>query len=644
MYVEHFRLKSNPFSPTPGPGFIYSSGELREALAHFSYALENREAFLMLTGEVGTGKTTAVQHVLRLLPEGTPVAVVTHTTLNPRELLEEVANKFGIPDAASASKPTLLNGLERFFLDQWALGRQSLLILDEAHLLSPAVLEEVRLLSNLEREGGKLVQICLVGQPELVGHLQKPELRQLRQRISVRYALKPLSASETQEYIHHRLQAAGSADPGTIFTDGAAKAVHRMTHGIPREINVVAAQALLNAFVSGASRVERNHVESVQSDYGFEGLANVQPEMGSRSNSPAPPPPTVLDREGGNRPSPAAGPQGSDPDSQLPPRKPIPLPPEHLKPGPPKSPELSAVPDPEPEILPAGEPSPVKKTVPAQKSPQVRKSPPAEKPRPVPKPKKSSGSRSKPNKEVKVELGGGRRRASDRRNLLPYWIVLLLLAAAAIWYFGREGFPIPGQDSSAESSAVPRQPTGPEGISGTSLGSQDGSQDTNAKESGAAGLVRDREDSDGGVLDTESTGDGGTGGSTPAGGGSDSDRNASDQIQHSPGYDENLSRHFIVLPDAQRPGVPITAQIASFKSRAVADSVLAEAEGLTRLGGVVLPARVGGEPWFRILLGRFQNPDSAREALSPLVRAHVVSDVVIRSAPSGVLPLLTAPR
>ncbi len=218
MYEAHFGLRENPFSSSPSPEFIYQSGEHREALAHFQYAITNREPFVLLTGEVGTGKTTAIQALRRLLPTGAPVALVAHTTLEPRELIEEIAMRFGLDPQPGESKPALMHRLEAFLDERGRAGTQALLVFDEAHLMSVALLEEVRLLSNLESpRGGKLLQICLVGQPELERHLQSPELRQLRQRISVRYSLHPLNRQDTGAYIHHRLRAAGCAQPEAVF-------------------------------------------------------------------------------------------------------------------------------------------------------------------------------------------------------------------------------------------------------------------------------------------------------------------------------------------------------------------------------------------------------------------------------------------
>ena len=272
MYQAHFQLTANPFSPSSSSGFIYQSAQLEEVLAHFGYALDMEEAFLLLTGEVGTGKTTAVQALVEKQLGQEPVAVINHTTLSPRELLDEIVHRFGLEKGERDTKPVLLHRLEQFFADAARGGRRAVLFLDEAHLLAPSVLEEVRLLSNLRCNGRPPVLICLVGQPELVKRLQKPRLRQLRQRIAVRYAFKPLTRIETGDYLSHRLKAAGCPMASEVFLPEAAHAVYDATHGVPREINVLAGQALLNAYLEGAHQVARDHVATTRRDYGFEGL------------------------------------------------------------------------------------------------------------------------------------------------------------------------------------------------------------------------------------------------------------------------------------------------------------------------------------------------------------------------------------
>lgn len=272
MYTAHFRLRDRPFRDHPPAGEAFQSQSLREAVDHFLYVRETREAFFMLTGEVGTGKSTAIQIMLQQVPSGTPAAVVSYTSLSHRELLEEVALRFGLEPPGNASKPELLRRLQEFLRGHCREDRQPLLIVDEAQLLTHRALEEIRLLSNFVYERQPVLQICLVGQPELVSRLRGGHLRQLRQRITVRYSLGPLTAEETRSYLTQRLMLAGSEKPGEIFTADAADAVHQVSRGFPREINVVAGRAMLNAYIEGQERVCPEHVLSVRNDYGFEGV------------------------------------------------------------------------------------------------------------------------------------------------------------------------------------------------------------------------------------------------------------------------------------------------------------------------------------------------------------------------------------
>lgn len=271
MYTDHFRLARSPFTPLSNATPPFQSKEFREALAHFEYARRSGEPFFLLVGEVGTGKSTAIEAILDTLDAEIPVAIVTHTTLDARELLEEVLRRFGVNTAGATSKPEILELLE-LFLERNAAGAPAVLIVDEAHLLSDPALEEIRLLSNLKCAGRSLLQICLVGQPELVDRLRLHRLRPLRQRIAVRYLFGGLDREETREYIRHRLSSAGAVEPNRIFSNGAVNALHELTSGLPREINVVASQAMLNAYLENSPVVQAIHVRTTKRDYGFEGL------------------------------------------------------------------------------------------------------------------------------------------------------------------------------------------------------------------------------------------------------------------------------------------------------------------------------------------------------------------------------------
>jgi type II secretory pathway predicted ATPase ExeA len=293
MFEPHFGLRENPFSTGHDPRFVYPSPEHLEAVAHFRYGIQNREAFVLVTGEVGTGKTTAIYDLVSRLPQTSHVALINNSALTRLELLEEIARRFGVEPPATPSKPALLSALELRLSAHNGKGEPCILIIDEAQNLSNDLLEEIRLLSNLDDRGGHLLHICLVGQPELEEKLARPELRQLRQRISVKYRLNPLSPEECVRYIHHRLRVAGG-EPESIFPEDSAYAVHRLTHGIPREINIVASQAMVNAFVESTRPVRPEHVRAVSDEFSFQSVLGAGTEPARPAPAPATPPPPAM--------------------------------------------------------------------------------------------------------------------------------------------------------------------------------------------------------------------------------------------------------------------------------------------------------------------------------------------------------------
>ena len=257
MYISYFGLTENPFSLTPDPRFLYMSQRHREALAHLLFGMGEKGGFVLLTGEVGTGKTTLCRSLLEQVPEGVEVALV----LNPKQTsLELVAS---LCDELKVSYPTptdslkvLIDHLNRHLLDIHAKGRRTVVIIDEAQNLSTDVLEQVRLLTNLETSTQKLLQILLIGQPELQDMMAKPELRQLGQRVTARYHLTPLSPEETAAYIEHRLEVAGCKRP--LFTRSTLHLIHRLSGGIPRLINTICDRALLGAYGRKRTVVNRS--------------------------------------------------------------------------------------------------------------------------------------------------------------------------------------------------------------------------------------------------------------------------------------------------------------------------------------------------------------------------------------------------
>jgi len=247
MYLSYFGLTENPFALTPDPRFLYLSQRHREALAHLLFGMGDKGGFMLLTGEVGTGKTTLCRSLLEQVPEGVEVALVLNPKQTSVELVASLCDelKVSYPTPADSLK-VLIDHLNRHLLEIHAKGRRTVVIIDEAQNLSVDVLEQIRLLTNLETTTRKLLQILLIGQPELHAMMTKPELRQLGQRITARYHLTPLSSDETAAYIEHRLEVAGCKRP--LFTRGTLHLIHRLSGGIPRLINTICDRALLGAY------------------------------------------------------------------------------------------------------------------------------------------------------------------------------------------------------------------------------------------------------------------------------------------------------------------------------------------------------------------------------------------------------------
>jgi general secretion pathway protein A len=247
MYCDFFGFTEKPFTITPNPQFIYLSGNHREAFAHLLYGIDSHAGFIAMTGEVGTGKTTVLRTLLSQLdPEKYKSALIFNPCLSGEQLLAGICRDFGI-EAAEKNSFAYLEALNRYLLEQNAAGRTLVLVIDEAQNLAPEVLEQVRLISNLETERDKLIQIILAGQPELDVIFSRHDLRQLNQRITVRCKLSPMGLDDTKEYISHRLRISGNRIPG-LFSSGAVKRIYRFSGGIPRLINVACEHALIMAW------------------------------------------------------------------------------------------------------------------------------------------------------------------------------------------------------------------------------------------------------------------------------------------------------------------------------------------------------------------------------------------------------------
>ncbi len=265
MYLEHFNLSERPFSITPDPRFLYMSARHREALAHLLYGLGDGGGFVQLTGEVGTGKTTICRCLLEQIPENVDLAVVLNPKVTAIELIATVCDELGVDyDADNVSIKLLTDVLNRYLLDAYARGRHTVLIIDEAQNLSTDVLEQVRLLTNLETATQKLLQIILIGQPELRILLGREDMRQLAQRVTARYHLEPISRDETSAYIRHRLQICGSSQ--AIFNKRAVDKIQQLSGGIPRLINVLSDRSMLGAYVEGKTQVDVKVVKKAASE------------------------------------------------------------------------------------------------------------------------------------------------------------------------------------------------------------------------------------------------------------------------------------------------------------------------------------------------------------------------------------------
>lgn len=269
MYEAHFGLKVKPFAVTPDPRFLYSSRSHREALASLVYGVKERRGFVRLVGEVGTGKTTLLRALLEGLDLSVRTVLITHTTVDREELVRMILNDLDMP-CDKLSRVQMIQSLHDLVLLQFQSRLPPpLIILDEAQNLADDVLEEIRLITNLEMGDTKLVQVILAGQPELERKLEKPALRQLGQRIAVRARLAPLGADETAAYVRHRLRVAGAKDVD-LFSAGALATIGRRTAGLPRLINILCEQSLVNAFGANKKRVDDSLVDEAVRDLGLD--------------------------------------------------------------------------------------------------------------------------------------------------------------------------------------------------------------------------------------------------------------------------------------------------------------------------------------------------------------------------------------
>lgn len=264
MYKAFYGLSDNPFSIAPNPHYLFLSDRHREALAHLTYGLGETGGFVLLTGEVGTGKTTVSRCLLGQLPDNTDTAFILNPSLTELELLATLCDELKISYGENPTLKQLTDHLSRFLLANHEKGRKTVLIIDEAQHLRAEVLEQLRLLTNLETDTKKLLQVILIGQPELQLLLKRQELRQLAQRITARYHLLPLNEDEITLYVLHRLQVAGRFEP--LFTRKAIKVLHKYSGGIPRLINLLCERALMAGYAQSKVPIDHHMVRQAAAE------------------------------------------------------------------------------------------------------------------------------------------------------------------------------------------------------------------------------------------------------------------------------------------------------------------------------------------------------------------------------------------
>lgn len=281
MYEKFFDFKIKPFELVPNPSMLYPSRAHQKVLNYLDYGFKEGAGFILLTGEVGSGKTTLIRNLIKDLDRNVVRAMIFNTMVRPKQLLAMINEEFGL-DPAGKDKVSLLRELNDFLVDKYANRCRAMLIIDEAQNLSVEALEEIRLLSNLELDAAKLMQIILVGQPELKELLEQSSLRQLRQRISINCHLRALERDETEAYVYHRMEMAGNRE-AVNFAEGVFDVLHEQSGGIPRIINVFCDFILLSAFVEGTHDVSLDLVRDVLEDLTFD-----EPARKAKAAQPAP--------------------------------------------------------------------------------------------------------------------------------------------------------------------------------------------------------------------------------------------------------------------------------------------------------------------------------------------------------------------
>jgi len=287
MYEKFYGFKFKPFDLLPDPRFLYLSKKHDLALTHLEYGVTDNKGFIVLTGDVGTGKTTLINFFLKKIKAGVNTALIFNTNLDPTTFLEMVVRDFGLPTADSR-RSTLYDSLYQFLLDENVHGRRSVLIIDEAQNMPRETMEEVRMLSNFETEESYLLQIIMAGQPQLRRRLNDPELAQLTQRVSVHYHLSPLEKSEIGQYIEHRLKVTGYNSRDPLFTSEAIKKIYEYTNGVPRLISSICDTALVYGYADEIKTIDADLIEKVINNRGLEPGIQYEEEVTSRDEEARP--------------------------------------------------------------------------------------------------------------------------------------------------------------------------------------------------------------------------------------------------------------------------------------------------------------------------------------------------------------------
>ncbi len=269
MYTSYFGLKENPFNLTPDPRYLFLSTQHSEALNHLIYGINEKKGFIVITGGIGTGKTTICRTLLSVLDPSVDSALIFNPSLSEMELLATINQEFGVKlERGRPTRKRHINALNAFLLKNFSEGRNAVLLIDEAQNLSRGVLEQIRMLSNLETEREKLLQIVLIGQPELEKLLRSPSLKQLNERITVKYNVTPFNRDQEEDYIRHRLAVAGGENGFPPFSRLAYRKIHSYSKGIPRRINAICDRALLIAYSADSGAISRKLISKAASDIG----------------------------------------------------------------------------------------------------------------------------------------------------------------------------------------------------------------------------------------------------------------------------------------------------------------------------------------------------------------------------------------